>query len=396
VGKTRIAAEINPKFALEFSMACLTDLILNVSGSDYYDLIVGTNTPDELEFFKEYHNLPGMLTEGATQSDKFHFIFSKLLNKEGYRKVVSIPMDLPFLSEEDMITAFTWLDTFPFVHGPESNGGIYLIGIRNPYTKNIFRGINWSTPVSFEDLVKNCGQANVYALKQRADLNSFKAVLDARRGIAHHCPSLFKLLVKEGYYLPDDRYVDFDTLPISIPVVTAIVQRRGLDGLEVLMQTRWKPSIDPIYTETFEIPSGLVHKHEPVYQAVVREVKEETGLQVEIISPYPELEFGLQEHCGIRNDTAIAYIPFCCVQQTKGGRAYVGMAYLCKVVGGELQPNPSESRNPFWIKLSDLTEMLQETPDTIFTLNIPVLQWYIAYVHRYTQHLNTMLKGYPL
>lgn len=393
VCKTRIAAEISPRFALEFSMACLADLILNVGDSDYYDLIVGVNTPEELALFKVQYGLSGILTEGTTQSYKFHSVFSRLLEDGGYRKALLIPMDLPFLSQEDMITAFTRLDTSPFVHGPESNGGIYLIGVRAPYTKDVFQYVRWSTPTSFEDLVGNCGQENVYSLRQRDDLNSFKAVLSARRGIAHHCPTLFELLVKEGYYLPDDRYVDFDVLPISIPVVTAIVQRQGSDGLEVLMQTRWKPSSDPTYTGTLELPSGLVHKHEPAHQAVVREVEEETGLEVEVLSPYSGSELVLQEHRGTHDDAAIAYLPFCCTQQTQGGRAYIGMAFLCRVVSGKLHPNLDESRNPRWIRLSELEEMLQEKPGDVFTLHVPVLQRYIKRAQGQTEFLHTNVKG---
>jgi len=391
--KTRIAAEISPRFASEFSMACLSDLILNVGGSDYYDLVVGVNTAAELALFKEHYGLSGILTEGTTQSDRFHFAFSRLLGNDGYRKVLLIPMDLPFLSQEDMITAFTRLDAYPFVHGPESNGGIYLIGVRAPYTKDIFHSVRWSTPTSFEDLVRNCGQENVYPLRQRDDLDSFKAVLVARRGIAHHCPTLFKLLIREGYYLPDDRYVDFDLLPISIPVVTAIVQRRGTDELEVLMQTRWKPGTDPTYTGSLELPSGLVHKHEPAHQAVVREVQEETGLEAEVLSSHLEPEMRLQAHRGPRDDTAIAYAPFCCTQQTQGGRAYIGMAFLCKVVGGELHANPSESKNHFWLRLSELTEMLRENPEDMFTLNVPVLRWYVEYARRHMDFLLSALGG---
>jgi glycosyltransferase A (GT-A) superfamily protein (DUF2064 family)/8-oxo-dGTP pyrophosphatase MutT (NUDIX family) len=392
--KTRIATETSPRFALEFSMACLTDLILNVGDSDYYDLLIGVNTPEELVLFEEHYGLSGILTHGTTQSDKFHSIFSRLLEEEGYRKALLIPMDLPFLSQEDMIAAFAWLDTYLFAHGPESNGGIYLIGIRAPYTENIFRDVRWSTPTSFEDLTRNCGQENVYSLRKRDDLNSFKAVLNARRGIAHHCPTLFKLLVKEGYYLPDDRYVDFDVLPISIPVATAIVQRRGPDGHEVLVQIRWKPSTDPTYTGTLELPSGLVRKHEPAYQAVVREVREETGLEVQVLSSHVESETPLEiHHEKIHNDVTAAYMPFCCTQQIQGGRAYIGMAFLCRVVGGKLQANRDESINPRWIKLTELGEMLQERPEEIFPIDLPVLRRYVEYARNHMELADADVKG---
>jgi glycosyltransferase A (GT-A) superfamily protein (DUF2064 family)/8-oxo-dGTP pyrophosphatase MutT (NUDIX family) len=392
--KTRIAIEISPRFALEFSIACLTDLILNVGDSDYYDLLVGVNTAEELALFEEHYGLSGILTAGTTQSDKFHNIFSRLLGEEGYRKVLLIPMDLPFLSQEDMIATLARLDAHLFVHGPESNGGIYLIGIRAPYMENVFRGVRWSTSSSFEDLVKNCGQENVYSLRERDDLNSFKAVLDARRGIAHHCPTLFELLVKEGYYLPNDRYVDFDALPISIPVVIAIVQRCGPDGHEVLMQTRWKPSTDPSYTGTLELPSGLVRKHEPAYQAVVREVREETGLEVQVLSSHVESEIPLEiHHERTHNDVTAAYMPFCCTQQIQGGRAYIGMAFLCRVVGGELQANRDESMNPRWIKLAELGQMLQERPEEIFPIGLPVLRRYVGHARSDMELADADVKG---
>ncbi len=180
--KTRIATETSPRFACEFAIACLTDLIQNIGNSDYYHLLVGVNTAKELELFKEKYDLPGILTEGETLSEKFHNIFCKLIGEQQYKKILLIPMDLPFLSQDDLISAFARLDLFPFVHGPESNGGIYLIGARIPYIRNIFQNVRWSTANSYEDLRNNCGRENVYSLNKRDDLNSFKAVLMAKRG----------------------------------------------------------------------------------------------------------------------------------------------------------------------------------------------------------------------
>jgi 8-oxo-dGTP pyrophosphatase MutT (NUDIX family) len=47
---------------------------------------------------------------------------------------------------------------------------------------------------------------------------------------------------------------------------------------EILVQTRWKPDRDPLYSGTLEIPAGGMHVYENVYDAVKREVLEETGL----------------------------------------------------------------------------------------------------------------------
>src|SRR3989344_1988882 len=189
--KTRIEKDIGREFALEFSLSCLDDLVENVSDSNHYDLLVATNTKDELKKFNEKYGLDGMLTERLNEND--------------------------------------------FVHGPELDGGIYLIGVKSPYERDIFQDVRWSTSHSFNDLMRNCRGKNIYKLKLRSDLNTFQDVLNARRGIAHHCPNVFKLLVKEGYYIPEEEhYIDFDTLPINISVVSAIVQRNSKNGRKFL------------------------------------------------------------------------------------------------------------------------------------------------------------------
>lgn len=45
-----------------------------------------------------------------------------------------------------------------------------------------------------------------------------------------------------------------------IPYVGGIIERKSNDGVEVLIQTRWKPNRDPIYSGTFEFPAGVLDK----------------------------------------------------------------------------------------------------------------------------------------
>jgi len=48
------------------------------------------------------------------------------------------------------------------------------------------------------------------------------------------------------------RRADF---PFPVPIVSAIIGRRRGNLTEVLVQVRWKPEKDPVYTGTFEIPA---------------------------------------------------------------------------------------------------------------------------------------------
>jgi ADP-ribose pyrophosphatase len=69
-----------------------------------------------------------------------------------------------------------------------------------------------------------------------------------------------------------------DDFPFPVPIVSAIVERKCRKTTELLMQVRWKPKNDPVYSGAFEIPAGGIELGESVYEALKREVFEETGL----------------------------------------------------------------------------------------------------------------------
>src|SRR4030095_1345693 len=58
----------------------------------------------------------------------------------------------------------------------------------------------------------------------------------------------------------------------NFPIVSAIIEREHDGEKEILVQTRWKPERDPLYSGTLEIPAGGMHVYEKVYDAVKREV----------------------------------------------------------------------------------------------------------------------------
>src|SRR5215467_8029861 len=74
-------------------------------------------------------------------------------------------------------------------------------------------------------------------------------------------------------------------LDVNLPIVSAIIEREHHGEKEILVQTRWKPDRDPLYSGTLEIPAGGMHAYENVYDAVKREVLEETGLRITRLYP---------------------------------------------------------------------------------------------------------------
>jgi hypothetical protein len=379
--KTRIAKDTSDSFSLKLSLAAFEDLIGNITNSDYYDVIVGTDTPEDLRWFENQYHISGIVSNIPPKenlSKRMNFAFETLLKKYEYQKAILIPMDMPFIQSEDLISAFTRLDTSSYVLGPETNGGVYLIGMnKDAFKKDLFDNIPWSTPHSLEGLVNNYGRKNTHLLKLKDDINTFQDILINKDLIQTFCPKLFNLLQQDGYFFDDgNHFVDFDTINICIPTVSAIVERRVKQGVEILLQTRNKPTTDPTYSGSLEIPSGLIERYESACKAVIREVKEEVGLDVVLDESQKEsIEF-----LGIRNDTVIGYQPFFSSQQIRGGRSYLNLAFICHLKNPDdpLEENKFETKSPHWIGIKKLKKMLEKTPEAFFTLNIPVLKKYIA------------------
>lgn len=380
--KTRIAQDSSNLFAYTFSVASLEDLLNNLNNSNYYDFIVGTDTREDLEWFEQTYNICGIgikLDPQTNLSERMKYIFHTLFTVYEYQKVILIPMDTPFIQMDEIISAFSRLDKIPYVLGPETNGGVYLIGINSKYfKKKLFNGIAWSSPHSFDNLINNLGLKNTYTLKYKDDINAFQDILINRDRIKLYCPKIFNLLQREGYYLKSsDRYIDFDTINICLPTVSAVIERDNNGQTEILLQTRNKPTIDPIYTGRFEIPSGFIHRYEDAYRAMEREVKEETGLDIAFDSH--ALEQSIFE--ADKNDSVLGYSPFYISQQTKGGRAYINLSFICSIkeVDSPLKENKYETKDPHWVTVNKLEQMLKDNPSQFFPLNIPILQKYIEY-----------------
>lgn len=164
---------------------------------------------------------------------------------------------------------------------------------------------------------------------------------------------------------------EIDKINVCIPVISAIIERSHNGETEILVQTRWKPERDPEYSGTLEIPAGWIDRYENVYDAVHREVLEETGLK--ILEIYPDIK--TKTHSP-KNDGSFAFQPFCCQQQIKGGKPWIGFVFICKVEDKEPIAQQEECKDIKWIKKSELKDIFEKSPEKIFTLQLGVLDYY--------------------
>lgn len=166
--------------------------------------------------------------------------------------------------------------------------------------------------------------------------------------------------------------MDLENSSLAIPVISAIVERETNNRKEILLQTR-VAQYDKLFYGSLEIPAGRIERFENIYDTIIREVREETGL--EVIEIYPKRANAMSENN--KNGKAIVFQPYCCQQMLKGNIPWIGFVFLCKVNNGTLKPAEDETKNLHWVSVQKLKEIVEKSPDKIFTLQLPVLQHYL-------------------
>lgn len=165
------------------------------------------------------------------------------------------------------------------------------------------------------------------------------------------------------------------TFSMAIPYCGAIVERDHEGKKQILMQTRWKPHADPLYSGTFEFPAGVLDKpFEDVHDTLAREIKEETGLTLKTIKQDQRTNMLDTK----KDDGVIGFRPFCCTQQLKNGKPWIGFIFICEVEPGEPVAQLSEAKDAQWMDVDAVKELYEQTPQKLFGLELPAWQYYFS------------------
>lgn len=157
----------------------------------------------------------------------------------------------------------------------------------------------------------------------------------------------------------------------AISGVGGIIERT-IDGtLHVLLQERRNP--DASYENgRLEIPSGNVCAFESVFDALVRKIKEETGLNVVKITGE-----NLSRFYKAKDYETVNFTPFTCSQMLSGGHPIMVMVFICQAEG-ELLTQSDECKTYKWISVSQLDRMLKTDSKAFSPMHVNILKKYAA------------------
>ena len=159
----------------------------------------------------------------------------------------------------------------------------------------------------------------------------------------------------QNTYVPNEFLPKLGDEALTIPFVGAIIEN---EDQQILVQIRNKKS-DPKFSGTMEIPGGKFRAGESVYETLRREVQEESGMEITSVTDEENIQHNFSNEM-----SSDIILPFCITQSPEG--PFVGLIFRCKAKGVPAKET-NETKNCQWIKLSDLRNIIDQTPEKIYT-----------------------------
>jgi len=158
----------------------------------------------------------------------------------------------------------------------------------------------------------------------------------------------------------------------AIPGVGAIITQEMNGETSILLQTRIRPNI-PDQDGLLEIPAGKIQAFENIFDALRREVKEETGLDVtEILGENLSTIYEAQSY------TVVNFTPFGCSQNLEGNYPIMTFTFVCRATG-ELLPLSEEASNFKWTSVPEIKKLLSASPEIFFAMHVDTLRKYVDF-----------------
>lgn len=161
------------------------------------------------------------------------------------------------------------------------------------------------------------------------------------------------------------------TETFAIPAVGAIIVKRVGDDEFILVQTRKKNNGDGM-DGLLEIPAGKIREYENIFEALRREVWEETGLHITTIQGEDGSKF-----LDVAGNKTMMFLPYCVTQNLSGAYSIILSTFLCEAEGEALKQT-NETENIRWMRRDELKEIVDNSPESIFLMHVHALRKYLG------------------
>lgn len=173
--KTRLAVTVGDRIALkiyEFLLAHTqaSTRYLDVVKHVYYSEYIGTNDIWNEGDFEKF------LQIGLDLGSRMQHAFATGFDK-GFTNIIVIGSDMYDLNQEDLEKAFRALEKHDAVIGPATDGGYYLLGMRQ-LIPAVFQNKEWGTASVFQETMEDLKDLNVAVLEARNDVDRYEDIVD--------------------------------------------------------------------------------------------------------------------------------------------------------------------------------------------------------------------------
>lgn len=171
--KTRLAKTVGDESALKIYKFLLKHTVeitknLNVDKYVFYSENIHREDIWDSEIFRKKLQTEGDL--GEKMKNAFSEIFGM-----GYEKAIIIGSDMFDLNKNDLEVAFDSLQTNQFTIGPATDGGYYLLGMKE-LNSAIFQNKDWGTSSVLEATLKDLRDEKYVLLEERNDVDYFEDI----------------------------------------------------------------------------------------------------------------------------------------------------------------------------------------------------------------------------
>lgn len=150
------------------------------------------------------------------------------------------------------------------------------------------------------------------------------------------------------------------------PAVGAIIEKNINGVCHILIQKRQKNSSED---GLLEIPAGKIREFENIFDALRREVREETGLTIANVIGENRQTIETKSY------STISFSPFCITQNLSGGYSLILFTFICSGEG-KLYKKSDESSDIKWIPANKVKLLLDSYPEKFFPMHINALKKY--------------------